>query len=107
MNSSGGTLRLRKTPKSPGVAVLVRRKHGIPASPFIPWKLHKKHFACASNSSPVNFQQGFKKSELSARKLAAGLWQLRFMEVSGDGVASLGYGSVQSSKSEACAILFI
>ncbi|KAI4295888.1 hypothetical protein L6164_035886 [Bauhinia variegata] len=101
MNSSGGTLRLRKTPKSPGVAVLVRRKHGIPASPFIPWKLHKKHFACASNSSPVNFQQGFKKSELSARKLAAGLWQLRFMEVSGDGVASLGYGSVQSSKSEA------
>lgn len=48
---------------------------------------HKKHYNYYSgNSSPVNFYQGFTKSdEVSARKLAAGFWHLRFMEVSGDG----------------------
>ncbi|KAK7245853.1 hypothetical protein RIF29_40705 [Crotalaria pallida] len=56
---------------------------------------HKKHFNhnynyYSSNSSPVVvnfFSEGISKSdEVSARKLAAGLWQMRFMEeVSKDG----------------------
>ncbi|CAK8531082.1 unnamed protein product [Lathyrus sativus] len=37
-----------------------------------------------SGSTPVNFRQGFVKNEVSARKLAAGLWQMRFVEFSGD-----------------------
>ncbi|KAI4298680.1 hypothetical protein L6164_032212 [Bauhinia variegata] len=85
---------------SPSVPVVVRRKHGIPVSPFFQRKLHKKHFTDAGNSSPVNCLQGFEKIEHSARKLAARLWQLRVMEVSGDGGAAFRYGSVQSSKSE-------
>ncbi|KAI5447231.1 hypothetical protein KIW84_014907 [Lathyrus oleraceus] len=41
---------------------------------------HKKY----SGSTPVNFRQGFVKNEVSARKLAASLWQMRFVEFSGD-----------------------
>ncbi|XP_073220941.1 uncharacterized protein [Cicer arietinum] len=46
-------------------------------------------------SSPVNFRQGFVKNEVvSARKLAAGLWQLRFLEF------SRAHGSLCSSNSK-------
>ncbi|XP_054793361.1 uncharacterized protein LOC129298942 isoform X1 [Prosopis cineraria] len=59
--------------------------------------LHKKRYSfIAGLSSPVNFRHRFPNSQLSARKLAAGLWQLRFMERSG----SYGGGSFCSSKSE-------
>ncbi|RHN72499.1 hypothetical protein MtrunA17_Chr2g0288331 [Medicago truncatula] len=58
---------------------------------------HKKY---SGISSPVNFRQGFVKNEISARKLAAGLWQLRFVEVSGDGGAAIGDEPFRSSKSK-------
>jgi len=53
-------------------------------------------------SSPVNFRQELVKNEFTARKLAAGLWQLRFVEVSGDGGAGAAIGDepFRSSKSK-------
>ncbi|KAG5005675.1 hypothetical protein JHK82_023657 [Glycine max] len=73
MISSGHTLipaiRRRRKHRNPGIAVAFRLKGA-----------HKKHSASNNNSSPVNFGEGFQKSEeASARKLAAGLWQWRFM----------------------------
>ncbi|PNX54359.1 hypothetical protein L195_g047977, partial [Trifolium pratense] len=59
---------------------------------------HKKDSSFIN--SPVNFRQGFVKNEVSARKLAAGLWQLRFVEVSGDGTDVIGDGSFRSSHSK-------
>ncbi|KAL5097356.1 hypothetical protein RYX36_001683 [Vicia faba] len=57
---------------------------------------HTKYYGY---SSPVNFRQGFVKNEVSARKLAAGLWQLRFVEVSGEcGEDVIRDGSFRSSK---------
>ncbi|KHN40850.1 hypothetical protein glysoja_015217 [Glycine soja] len=69
MISSGHTLipaiRRRRKHRNPGIAVAFRLKGA-----------HKKHSASNNNSSPVNFGEGFQKSEeASARKLAAGLWQ--------------------------------
>ncbi|KAK7359830.1 hypothetical protein VNO77_01795 [Canavalia gladiata] len=58
-----------------------RRKHRKSAV-AVAFRLRSVH---KNNGSPVNFwERLFHKSEVSARKLAAGLWQLRFMEVSGD-----------------------
>jgi hypothetical protein len=64
---------------------------------------HKKH---SGINSPVNFiRQGFVKNEVSARKLAAGLWQLRFVEVSGNGGDVIIDGSFCSSNSKVCVFL--
>jgi hypothetical protein len=64
---------------------------------------HKKH---SGINSPVNFiRQGFVKNEVSARKLAAGLWQLRFVEVSGNGGDVIIDGSFRSSNSKVCVCL--
>lgn len=59
---------------------------------------HKKY---SGRNSPVNFRQGLEKNKVSARKLAAGLWQLRFVELSGD----CGDASFRSSKSKVCVYL--
>ncbi|KAJ1428742.1 hypothetical protein SESBI_08847 [Sesbania bispinosa] len=79
------TLRRRKYQNST-VAVALRRRG-----------THKRH---SGISSPVNFRESFLKSEVSARKLAAGLWQLRFVELSGDDGADIGHGSFPSSMSQ-------
>lgn len=65
---------------------------------------HKKH---SGISSPVNFREGFMKNEVSARKLAAGLWQLRFVELSGDCGADIGDGSFRSSMSKVYTYMYI
>lgn len=79
------TLHLRKQRNSAIAVALCRRG------------THKKY---SGINSPVNFRQGFVKNEFSARKLAAGLWQLRFVEVSGDGGAVIGDEPFRSSKSK-------
>ncbi|KAF7811160.1 myosin heavy chain, muscle [Senna tora] len=55
------------------------------------WILGQKSSAL---TSPVNFRRGFPMKGLSARKLAAGLWKLRFMEVSGDASSELANENV-------------
>lgn len=76
----------RRKHRNSAIAVALRRRG-----------THKKY---SGISSPVNFRQGFVKNEFSARKLAAGLWQLRFVEVSGDGGAAIGDEPFPSSKSK-------
>ncbi|XP_057433545.1 uncharacterized protein LOC130726316 [Lotus japonicus] len=74
------TPRRRKNQNSP-IAAIILRLNGT----------HRRKYSALS--SPVNFKQGFQKREASARKLAAGLWKLRFLEVSGGGGADTGDGS--------------
>jgi len=76
----------RRKQRNSAIAVALRRRG-----------THKKY---SGISSPVNFRQDFVKNEVSVRKLAAGLWQLRFVEVSGDGRAVIGDEPLCSSKSK-------
>nr|XP_025692068.1 uncharacterized protein LOC112794163 [Arachis hypogaea] len=46
-----------------------------------------KHYSSVYTSS-VNFGRRFPNTDITARKLAAALWQLRFMDVSNHAVAS-------------------
>lgn len=64
---------------------------------------HKKY----SGSTPVNFRQGFVKNEVSARKLAAGLWQMRFVEFSGDCGNVMDDGWFRSSMFKVCVYLHV
>ncbi|KAG4945908.1 hypothetical protein JHK87_041915 [Glycine soja] len=60
-----------------------------------------KHSGDGSCSSPVNsWELGSKKNEVSARKLAAGLWQMQCMQVSRDHAAAFGRSSFPSSVSQ-------
>ncbi|TKY72153.1 hypothetical protein E2542_SST00891 [Spatholobus suberectus] len=62
-------------------------------------KKHSGDSNCSTNS-PVNFREGFRKSEVSARKLAAGFWQLQFMQLSRSGAAAFECGSFPSSMTQ-------
>ncbi|KAG4384050.1 hypothetical protein GLYMA_13G205100v4 [Glycine max] len=66
---------------------------------------HKKHSGGGDGncSSPVvnSWEGGSKKSEVSARKLAAGLWQMQYIQVSRDHhAAAFGHSSFPSSMSQ-------
>ena len=68
---------------------------------------HKKHSGGGDGncSSPVvnSWEGGSKKSEVSARKLAAGLWQMQYIQVSRDHhAAAFGHSSFPSSMSQVC-----
>ncbi|CAJ1962469.1 unnamed protein product [Sphenostylis stenocarpa] len=57
---------------------------------------HRKHSRYGDGddgncSSPVNSWEGFRKSEDSARKLAAGLWKMQFMQLPRDHAAASIY----------------
>ncbi|KAJ7967685.1 Actin cytoskeleton-regulatory complex pan-like protein [Quillaja saponaria] len=100
MNVSGGpnspaNPHRRKLRNKSFVDVL-RRKYGIPTIPLLQWKLHENHSPVSRIiSSPVNFREGFSRNKVSARKLAAGLWQMRFTEASGGGGEPLERGSFE------------
>ncbi|KAL5578850.1 hypothetical protein UlMin_011292 [Ulmus minor] len=69
-------LRRRKLRNSPR-----RRYRGPPSTPRLHWKLEDGNDASAvSGAAPVD--RTARGVNLSARKLAAGLWQLRFKEIS-------------------------
>ncbi|KAK7359771.1 hypothetical protein VNO77_01736 [Canavalia gladiata] len=65
-------------------SIIHRRKHrnSAVAAAVVLREVHHKGFA-GNSSRTVNFWDGFYKREVSARKLAAGLWRSWFMEVSG------------------------
>ncbi|KAI9128433.1 hypothetical protein K1719_001426 [Acacia pycnantha] len=104
MSSSAGShssaiTHRRKHPTS-SLAAVLRHHYGILRNdPPSQCNLHKKKssFVTARASSPVNFRHGFLKSQLSARKLAAGFWKLRFMDHPGN---CGGNVSICSSKSK-------
>ncbi|XP_058728130.1 uncharacterized protein LOC131599910 [Vicia villosa] len=86
MASNNTSLLETQKHRNSNIAIALRRR-----------STHKKY---SGRSSPVNFRQGLEKNKVSARKLAAGLRQLRFFEVSRDCGNVFGDASFRSSKSK-------
>ncbi|KAK4284384.1 hypothetical protein QN277_001226 [Acacia crassicarpa] len=104
MSSSAGShssaITHRRKHRTSSFAAVLRHHYGILCNdPPSQWKLQKKKssFVTGRVSSPVNFRHGCLKSQLSARKLAAGFWKLRFMDRPGNCGGNM---SICSSKSE-------
>lgn len=79
-----------------------RRRYGTPSTPLLQWKFNDSNHATATRGGTPG------GADLSVRKLAAGLWQLRFKESpGGSGGDALYGGRSDRLGSEVCIIFCI